>query len=237
MSKNKLTLGIDCDDTLWQLDCYYDDVKKIIADYITSFTNTHSTKGAIDLLEYHSSERIKYQGFGYIMLEHAAICTLAEVKGTINKQDIDFIKNECHKIADLDLTPYDGVVETLEILSKEYHLIAMTKGHPGEQLPKIEKSGLSHFFDDIEIMYDKSSLFYQSVLKKYRIDLNRFYMIENSLNSDILPVVNIGGKAIHIPCPHFNWVHDTANENDAKEKEFISLDKFSDLPNYLKNLA
>lgn len=236
--KNKITtLGIDCDDTLWPLDIYYKEIKLSIAAYINQFNSFECKDHANNLLERHMAERIAFQGVGYIMLEKAAIYTLIEIKGSIDKQDIEFIKTECHKIADFKLPPYVGVKETLRILKKDYRLFAFTKGHPGEQKPKFKRSGLADFFHGLEIMYDKDVEHYQDALKKYQIPKNEFCMIGNSLKSDILPVIELGAKAIHIPCSDYSWIYETANEDDIKGKEFHTLKKFSDLPDLLNGFG
>ena len=233
MTKN-IILGIDCDDTLWQLDCHYKIVKNNIAKYIAPHLG--SIDDSLTLFDRHMCDRIGHQGVGYIMMEHAAIYAMIEAKGSASKDDIEFFKTETHQIANLNLTPYDGVTETLEHLSKNYRLLAFTKGHPSEQRTKFQNSGLSHFFDNIEVMHYKNSNDYQYVIKKYAINLQQFYMVGNSLKSDILPVLEIGGQAIHIPCPHYDWAYDIPHDDEVRGKNFTTLERFSDLPDFLKNV-
>ncbi len=234
--KELTTLGIDCDDTLWPLTGYYLEIKRSLARYIGQSSHIQCEEHAFNLLGQHMRQRIALQGVGYIMLEKSAIYALIEVKGSIDKQDIDFIKTECHKIPKLTLKPYDGVIKTLENLAKNYRLLALTKGHPGEQRPKFKNSGLEHFFDGLEIMYDKDIEHYEEVLSKNNIDKNTFCMIGNSLKSDILPVVELGAEAIHIPCRGHSWDYEMAHEDDIKGKTFHKIEKFSDLPKFLKTI-
>ncbi len=235
--QKQITLGIDCDDTLWQLDHHYRKVKYEIIDYIDQLDhNQKQDKETLyHQLESHMGNRIKHQGVGYIMIERAAIDVIVELKGFVTKTDLEFLHAKIHTLANLDLPPYDGVPETLNLLKDKYRLLALTKGHPGEQRPKFMKSPLAQFFDGLEIMYDKDVTHYRDVIKKYHINLDHFVMIGNSLKSDILPVIELGGQAIHIPCPHFDWIHETVTEEDQESKKYTTLEKFSDLPEYLEN--
>ncbi len=53
-----------------------------------------------------------------------------------------------------------------------------------------------------------------------------FVMIGNSLRSDILPVLEIGAYAIHIPA-EITWQHEQVAEDEVAEKHFMRLDKIS----------
>ena len=85
-----------------------------------------------------------------------------------------------------------------------------TKGDLKDQQSKLQRSGLSHYFHHIEVMSDKHEINYQHLLTRLEISPNEFLMIGNSLKSDILPVLNLGGHAIHIPF-HTTWEHEKIN--------------------------
>ena len=95
-------------------------------------------------------------------------------------------------------------------LSIKYQLIVATKGDLLDQQRKLQKSGLLRFFHHIEVMSDKNESSYQSLLQRLSIQPNEFVMIGNSLKSDILPVVNLGGYGIHVPF-HTTWHHEEVN--------------------------
>jgi putative hydrolase of the HAD superfamily len=45
---------------------------------------------------------------------------------------------------------------------------------------------------------------YSDLMKRLEIQPEEFFMIGNSLKSDVLPVLAIGGHAVHIPF-HTTW--------------------------------
>ena len=93
----------------------------------------------------------------------------------------------------------ENVETSLQFLSQKYILLLITKGDLFEQETKINRSGLSKYFKYIEIVSEKDESSYSSILKRLNIDPNVFLMVGNSLRSDILPVLKIGGNALHLP--------------------------------------
>ncbi|MND75774.1 dUMP phosphatase [compost metagenome] len=106
----------------------------------------------------------------------------------------------------------DGVEETIKALKKDYRLVVATKGDLLDQERKLKKSGLSHYFHHIEIMSDKQEADYHKLIKHLDIKPEEMLMIGNSLKSDVLPVISIGGHAIHVPY-HTTWAHEKIDHN------------------------
>jgi len=79
---------------------------------------------------------------------------------------------------------------------------------------------------------EKQEVNYEKLLKHLDIAPNNFLMIGNSLKSDILPLVNIGAKAAHVPF-HTTWQHERVEENDIKDKTYLTLKKINDILSYL----
>lgn len=105
----------------------------------------------------------------------------------------------------------DGVEETLESLSQKYRLVMVTKGDLLDQERKLIKSGLEPYFHHIEIVSDKTEKQYQKLVNHLDIAATEFLMVGNSIKSDILPVLAIGGHGFHIPF-HTTWAHETVKE-------------------------
>ena len=119
----------------------------------------------------------------------------------------------------------DGIEEVLAELKKKYRLVVATKGDLLDQERKLKKSGIEHYFHHIEIMSDKQENDYQKLIKHLDIKPEEFLMIGNSLKSDVLPVLQIGGHACHIPF-HTTWLHEqidhTIDHENFKEAENIA---------------
>lgn len=102
-----------------------------------------------------------------------------------------------------------GVEEVLKKLSGsgKYTLVVATKGDLLDQQRKLDRSGLGKYFHHIEVMSNKDEAAFSRLLGHLCCRNDEFLMIGNSMKSDILPVLNIGGKAIYIPF-HSTWEHE-----------------------------
>ncbi|VTR28924.1 HAD family hydrolase [Sphingobacterium thalpophilum] len=130
----------------------------------------------------------------------------------------------------IELLP--GVTETLEQLKDHYRLVVATKGDLLDQERKLKKSGLEDYFHHIEIMSDKNEKDYYKLLKHLDCPPDQFMMLGNSLRSDILPVLQIGGFGVHIPY-HITWAHEQ-HELNIKNERFIALRRVDEVLPYLK---
>jgi len=136
------------------------------------------------------------------------------------------------EMLDLPVKPLPGIVRTLTALEDSYRLILITKGDLAEQQRKITKSGLSKYLWKIEIVPEKDAEAYQRILQRHGIELSEFIMVGNSVPSDVLPVLAIGAKAIHIPHAT-TWALETAGIDETKGLDYPVLDSFDQLPAFL----
>ncbi len=119
----------------------------------------------------------------------------------------------------------------MKTLTGKYKLVVATKGDLLDQERKLKKSGLEHYFHHIEIMSEKAESDYQKLLQHLDIAPASFMMIGNSLKSDILPVLQLGGHAVHIPY-HTTWAHETINHT-VQHENFVELTTIRDLLQHL----
>jgi putative hydrolase of the HAD superfamily len=122
------------------------------------------------------------------------------------------------------------VEETISQLSKTYELMIITKGDLFDQESKIARSGLVDYFEKIEIVREKDDAVYQKILTKHKIDTANFVMVGNALKSDILPVLRIGGSAVHIPY-RTTWAREIVADEELEKYQFQQITKMKDLPN------
>ena len=78
-------------------------------------------------------------------------------------------------------------------------------------------------------MSDKQEIDYLDLIKRLDIKPSEFFMIGNSLKSDVLPVLAIGGHAVHIPF-HTTWAHEKI-DHKVEHPNFRSHFKISDVLN------
>ncbi|MEM7355699.1 MAG: HAD family hydrolase, partial [Acidobacteriota bacterium] len=158
--------------------------------------------------------------------------TDGKIPGTVVQQILDAGKAMIEH--PVELLP--GVAETLEQLAAEHPLLLITKGELFHQESKVARSGLAERFTGIEIVSEKDPETYRRLLERYSIDPERFVMVGNSVKSDILPVVAIGGNAIHIPYES-QWVLDRIDHRGAEAEGFFEAPTIRDVPRVLQEIA
>jgi putative hydrolase of the HAD superfamily len=126
----------------------------------------------------------------------------------------------------------DGVEETLKALHGNYKLVVATKGDLLDQRRKLHNSGLGHYFHHIEVMADKQEKDYSDLIHRLEVKPSEFFMIGNSLKSDVLPVLAIGGHAVHIPF-HTTWAHERI-DHTVEHDNFYSFVNISEVLSLLE---
>jgi putative hydrolase of the HAD superfamily len=171
---------------------------------------------------------LKLYGYGikgYIlsMIEAA----MAISNNTIPVEVIEKIIQYGKELLEKPIVLLDGVEETLEALKGKYKLVVATKGDLLDQRRKLHNSGLGHYFHHIEVMADKQEIDYSDLIKRLDIAPSDFLMIGNSLKSDVLPVLNIGGYGVHIPF-HTTWAHERI-DHTIDHENFHAFEKITDV--------
>ena len=228
--KDVRLLAFDADDTLWDNQSHFD---KAVDDYCRLL----SCYGSIDQMykELYKTECGNMESLGYGT--KAFIISLVEnlvrvSDGKAPDQMIQDAVNIGRQILDNPAVPLEGVKETLQALKAKgkYRMVIFTKGDPLEQEAKIARSGLGEFFEDVEIVGNKTALEYGRLCRHNAVKPEEFAMIGNSFKSDIAPVLEMGSNAIHIPYGLI-WEHERVEEYD--HPNLIRLNHFSELSSVL----
>ncbi|MEL7163178.1 MAG: HAD family hydrolase, partial [Bacteroidota bacterium] len=161
------------------------------------------------------------KGFMLSMIETAIQLSVGKISGAEIQRIIDLGKEML--VHPVELLPY--VREAIDHLEDHFQLLVITKGDLFDQENKLARSGIGHHFPVVEIVSEKNPATYRSILERHAIDSARFLMIGNSLKSDVLPVLEAGGRAIHLPY-EYTWVHErTAVEATPDYWEAASLEE------------
>lgn len=204
--KNLKVIAFDADDTLWINETYFRDSELQLAQILKEYGDEEFI---IKELFETEMQNISYYGFGIkgftiSMVETAIRVSDSKLNADKIQQIINLSKDMVEKPVDL----LDGVKETLEWFRKQnYKMVVATKGDLLDQQRKLKKSNLEQCFHHIEVMTDKKEEDYRSLLNHLDIEAKDFLMIGNSLKSDVIPVLELGGNAIHIPF-HTTWAHE-----------------------------
>jgi len=198
-------IAFDADDTLWVNEPYFQETEQKFCTLMEAYLPPHELSQELLKIEIANLGIYGYGIKGYILSMIEAALKISENTlpiDVINKI-VDFGKELLHQPIEL----LDDVKEVLQALKGHYRLVVATKGDLLDQERKLKKSGLSHFFHHIEIMSEKGESDYRKLLRHLDIAPGEFLMIGNSIKSDVLPVINIGGQAIHVPF-HTTWAHE-----------------------------
>lgn len=196
---------LDADDTLWENDIYFRTAEREFCHYIGRYVDENL---AGERLVHHQEANIPIYGYGsktYLlgMLDAAAELCPAQF-GAEMYLDIKAI------IERLATHPFDfleGAEQVVKDLSKKYTVVIATKGDLSEQLRKYRQSGLEGYVKAIEVMETKACPDYRNLAAKMGIAPENFLMVGNAVRSDIAPVIEMGGWAVHIPYK-VTWVHE-----------------------------
>ena len=225
MYRNIKVIAFDADDTLWVNEPFFRDAENEFCKLLKNYISKEDCKQLLFEVEI---KNLPLYGYGIkpftLSLIEAAI-TLS--KNRIPLETVSKIIELGKEMLSKPIKLIDGIEETLIKLSSKYRLVMATKGDLLDQERKLKKSGLENYFHHIEVMSDKQPDNYQKLLQHLDITSNQFLMIGNSLKSDVLPVLEIGAYAIHIPF-HITWEHEMVTKK-VSHHQFNKIASASEL--------
>lgn len=203
-------IAFDADDTLWVNEPYFKETEEKFCDLLEDYLPRHSLAKELFKTEIDNLTLYGYgvKGFMLSMIETA----LRVSNNTLNIEVIQKALGYGKELLQKPIEMLDGVEEVLKTLKGKYRLVVATKGDLLDQERKLKKSGMEHYFHHIEIMSDKQEADYRKLIRHLDIQPAEFLMMGNSLKSDVLSVLAIGGHAVHIPY-HTTWAHETIEHN------------------------
>lgn len=226
-------IGFDADDTLWHNERHYTEAKEKFQKILEQYHTSDWIEARLDETELQNLNRYGYgiKSFALSMIETGIQLT----EGRISANEIHEIIRLAWKMLEMPMQIFPGVQETIASLSEVFKILLITKGDLFEQEAKIVRSGLGDYFHGIEIVSEKTPSAYASIIDRHQCQPQNFLMIGNSVKSDILPVLAIGGHAIHIPF-ETTWVHEMVSNKELSGKNFFRLEQISEVPTFLNSM-
>lgn len=223
-------IGFDADDTLWINESYFRETEERFATLLEPYETKNKVDQELFKVEMQNLGIYGYgiKGFMLSMIESALDLSNGEIPPESLWKILEMGKSMITHPVEL----LDGIEEVLQKLQPHYRLIVLTKGDLLDQERKLEKSGLTDYFHHVEVLSDKKPANYAHLLDHLQIPVEEFLMIGNSLKSDVLPLLELGAQAIHVPF-HTTWVHEEVSEEEANGKSYKTLQRIGQLPEML----
>ena len=220
-------IAFDADDTLWDNEPFYRALEHIFNEAMLPYMSKEESSAELFKTEVAN---LPLYGFG----AKAYTLSILETALRLSKDKLPIpefkkILEAGKELTDSPLVLLDDVEKTLKALAPKYKLILATKGDLLDQERKLRKSGLEKYFHHIEVMSDKQVSDYEKLLKHLEIKAEAFLMIGNSMRSDIVPVIELGGYAIHIPY-HTTWALEEMDTVDLPEDRFMEIERLINIP-------
>lgn len=226
-------IAFDADDTLWENETKYVAAQERLVQLLAPYAPAEQVNQAVPTAEIDNLPHYGYgiKAWALSMIEAAIDLSGGEVTAAEVQAIIDLARQMIHSPVEL----LDGVADTLARLSPSRRLMLITKGDLFEQEAKIARSGVAEYFAHVEIISEKTPATYRAILDRHAIDPAHFLMVGNSMKSDVLPVVELGGRAVYVPHA-VTWVHETVPEPDEPHDRIFRLDHVGLLPALLEKL-
>jgi putative hydrolase of the HAD superfamily len=225
MLKEIKIVGFDADDTLWINEPLYQETEKQFCKILSPYLTEEETTKELFRTEMQNLEMYGYGAKGFLLSMIETALRVSEKK--ITSGEISLILELGKNLLNEPIILLDNVELVLQKLKPKYKLILATKGDLLDQERKLRKSGLTDYFHHIEIMSDKHENNYRKLIRSLDIKPEEFVMIGNSVKSDILPVINVGAKAIHVPF-EVTWQHEKHHEEPGKDR-FITVNHITEV--------
>jgi putative hydrolase of the HAD superfamily len=223
----RLSLLIDADDTLWENNIYFERAFEAFCDFLDHSSLTPpQVRDVLNEIELVNSKIHGYGSKNFGRNLQQAYQHLAERE--IHDPDLRHVLSLAERILEQPIEIIEGVEETLGYLAERHDLTLFTKGHPDEQLMKVDRSQLGRYFSHTAVVKEKDAGAYAQLVAERGLSRGLTWMIGNSPKSDINPALEAGLNAVLVPHPH-TWVLEHQDLRPSGDGRFLTVDRFADL--------
>lgn len=228
--KHIRVIGLDADDTLWHNETIFERVHERYRALLSTYHDAETVDRTLLATELRN---LSLYGYGVKGFTLSAIETAIQLtEGKIRAEEIRTLLELGREMLNHPVDLLDRVAETIALLASSHTLLLITKGDLLDQQRKLNKSGLAPHFKSVEIVSEKDAATYAAILRRQNVEPAEFLMVGNSLKSDILPVLEIGAAALHVPY-ELSWMLDRTDEIPVAPGRFFQLGSLGQLPDLL----
>ena len=230
-------IAFDGDDTLWHNERSYREGRERFRQVLAGAGVVLSVEEIDECVNRTELANLEYYGYGVSsfvlsLIETAIDLTDGRIAGDDLRGMIELAK---HMLTE-DVELFAGAREVLTALASSYPLMLVTKGDLLHQTSKLERSGLRDCFRFVEVVSHKTTGVYAAILSRHAVEPHRFLMVGNSLRSDVLPVVEAGAWAVHIPAA-LSWSHEHADVPPQAHGRYFEVTALDRVPEVIAALA
>ena len=230
LQKEIKVIAFDADDTLWDCQSWFDEVERRCCQLLSPWATAREVSEGLFATEHRNLPLTGYgtKAFTLSLIENAVRVTNGQLSGQDVMQLIDMGK----ELLRFPTTPLPEVRETLELLSqtRRYRLVVFTKGELMDQEDKLRRSGLEEYFSYMETVSNKTETEYRQLCENLSVAPEQTLMVGNSFRSDIVPALNCGAWAIHIPY-HVVWALEKSAE--YPHDRLFNIEHFGEILQYV----
>jgi putative hydrolase of the HAD superfamily len=220
-------IGFDADDTLWRNEDIFEHAHER---YRALLAQYHPAAEVDRVLFATEMRNLGLYGYGVKGFTLSCVETAVALSGgRVTGQEIAEIIATGREMLAHPVELLTGVAEVIPALARDYRLLLITKGDLHHQERKIAASGLAGHFHAVEIVSEKDGAAYDRIRRRHALAWEEFAMVGNSLKSDILPVLRLGGAGVHVPY-HLTWQHEHVEEAPLDQPRFRRVERLADLP-------
>lgn len=227
-------VALDADDTLWHNEPLFTDTQARFSELLSRHTDPEVIEQRLYETEVRNLQHYGYgvKAFTLSMVETAIELTEGRVTGEEVAEIVRMGRAMLHAPVDL----LDGVADAVRELSASHDLMVVTKGDLLDQETKLARSGLGDLFTDVSIVSRKDRAMYEALVAARGLDPAEFLMVGNSLRSDVVPVAEMGGHAVHVPY-ETTWAHEDVDETRLSSVRYHTLPRIRELPDLVRSLS
>lgn len=220
-------VGFDGDDTLWHNETRFNLTQREFRDLVNRHipdADVHARLAEVEM------QNLTIYGYGVKSFTLSMLETAIELtEGRIPASDLEVILGWGKRMLMEPTELLEGVEATLRHIAVRYDVMLITKGDLFDQESKLARSGLANLFVGVEIVSEKNVESYQAIFRRRGILPEEFVMVGNSLRSDVLPVITLGGRAVHIPY-EVTWHHEHVPDEELPQNGWSRIAGITELP-------
>jgi len=229
-----MVIGFDADDTLWHNESIFEKTHERYRALLSQYHDAATVDRTLFATEMRNLELYGYgvKGFTLSAIETAIHLTSGKIRADEIQQLIELGQNMLVHPVEL----LEGVSAALAVLAQRHRLLLITKGDLRDQERKLAKSGLESHFQHVEIVSEKNEAAYAAIWRRHGVAAGEFLMVGNSIKSDILPVLSLGGAAAYVPY-HLTWAAERVEEVPRADGRFFQIGALRELATVVEILV